>query len=120
MSSRSDTFSRDVWWNVVSLGIAGVCGVAVNYLVGVEYGASVLGVFNQVFAIYIVVSQLAVLGVHSSVVYHVAASHDPEEKRAIVTSALVVTLALSLAMGAVFLALAAPLGWMLDSPGVAT
>ncbi len=115
-----DTFSRDVWWNVVSLGLAGVCGLAANSLVGLEYGAATLGVFNEVFAIYIVVSQLAVLGVHSSVLYYVAASRDLDEKKAIVTSGLLVALVTSLAMGAVFVAIARPAAWVLGSPGVAT
>jgi O-antigen/teichoic acid export membrane protein len=119
MAVRTDTFSRDVWWNVVSLGVAGVCGVAVNYLIGIRYGAAVLGVFNQVFAIYIVASQLAVLGVHSSVLYHLAASQTAE-KRVIVTSALLITLAQALAIAVPFLAVAAPFSALLDSPDVAT
>jgi len=113
-------FSRDVVWNIASLGIAGVCGVAVNYLVGVVYGTAPLGVFNQVYAIYIVVAQLAVLGVHSSVLYHVAASADLDERRAIITSGLLVTLGQALLMGLAFVAAAVPFARLLGSPGVAT
>jgi O-antigen/teichoic acid export membrane protein len=54
-----DKFSQGVIWNIVSLGIAGVCGIVVNYLVGEVYGPAALGVFNQVFAVYVVASQLA-------------------------------------------------------------
>ena len=114
-----DKFSQGVLWNIVSLGIAGVGGVAVNYLVGQVYGAAGLGVFNQVYAGYIVMSQLAVLGVHSSVLTHVAASTDGAERRAIVTSALPLTFMTALAMCALFAASAHPLARLLDSPEVA-
>ncbi|MBC7975328.1 MAG: hypothetical protein H7138_10105, partial [Myxococcales bacterium] len=115
-----DTFSRDVLWNVVSLGIAGVLGVAINSIVGKVYGAAALGIFNQVFAVYIVVSQLAVLGVHSSTLFHLAARHEIDEQRAIVTAALRVTALQAIAMGAVFAALALPIARVLDSPEVAS
>jgi O-antigen/teichoic acid export membrane protein len=120
MSARRDTFSRDVVWNVASLGIAGVCGVVMNYVIGVAYDASALGIFNQVFAIYIVVSQIAVLGVHSSVLYHVAARGELGERRTIATSGLIVTFAMALANAALFIALARPFARLLDSPGVET
>jgi O-antigen/teichoic acid export membrane protein len=111
-------FSRDVIWNVVSLGVAGVCGLAVNYVVGVVYGASALGVFNQVFAVYIVASQVTALGLHSSVLAHIATERPEAEKRAIVTSAFLLTLVAALLSCAVFVALAAPMARWLDSPAV--
>jgi O-antigen/teichoic acid export membrane protein len=114
------SFSGDVLWNVGGLGVAGVCGVAVNYWLGVAYGASALGVFNQVYAIYIVFSQLAVLGVHGSVLYEVAARPDPRERASIVSSALVLTVGLGVAMAAVFLAVTRPFADLLDSADVAT
>lgn len=114
-----NTLSRDILWNIAGLGIAGVCGVGVNYWVGVAYGAAALGVFNQVFAAYTVVSQLAVLGVHSSVLYHVAASHERGERRAVLSSALLVTFGIAIVMAGLFVALAEPVARLLDSPGVA-
>jgi O-antigen/teichoic acid export membrane protein len=115
----ADRFSQDVLWNIVSLGVAGACGVVVNYLVGVVYGASALGVFNQVFAIYLVFSQLAALGVQSSVLTHIAATSDRSERRAIATSALLVIAAQAVVMGSLMLALARPIADVLDSPDVA-
>jgi O-antigen/teichoic acid export membrane protein len=120
MAEDGKTFSRDVLWNVASLGIAGVLGVAINSIVGKVYGAAALGIFNQVFAIYIVVSQLAVLGVHSSTLFYLAASHEPDEQRTIIGAALRVTLVQALVIGGGFAAVALPFAHLLDSPEVAT
>jgi O-antigen/teichoic acid export membrane protein len=113
------TFSRDVWWNVASLGIAGACGVAVNYAVGEVYGVDTLGVFNQVFAVYLVFSQLAALGVHTSILTHGAAA-DPAERGAIFRSGLAVIGVQSLVMAALFAAISPAVGALVKSPDVAT
>lgn len=116
---RADKFSRDVVWNITSLGIAGVCGVLANFLVGVVYGAGALGVFNQVFAVYLVFAQLAVLGVHTSVLTYGAAEEDLAAQRAITSAGLALTLVQAVIMAAVFAAIAGPVASVLDSPRVA-
>jgi O-antigen/teichoic acid export membrane protein len=62
----SRKLSTDIGWNTVSFGIMGIVGVLLNIVVARYYGAAVLGVFNQVYAIYILLSQFAVGGVHLS------------------------------------------------------
>ena len=59
----STKFRRDVLYNVAGLGVAGVCGILLNFLIGTLYDAAALGIFNQVFATYIIFAQFAVLGV---------------------------------------------------------
>jgi O-antigen/teichoic acid export membrane protein len=117
--SDQSKFSRDVVWNVGGLAVAGACGILLNYLVTVVYGAAALGVFNQVFAVYIVASQFAALGFHYSVLTHVAAAEDDRARRDILSTGLAVTLATgALFAGALWL-LADPLGVLLDSEDVA-
>ena len=58
--------------NYVALGILGVSGLAINFLVGGHYGAEALGVFNQAYAVYVLVSQIAVMGIHHSALKYVA------------------------------------------------
>jgi O-antigen/teichoic acid export membrane protein len=115
----TDRFSQDVLWNIASLGVAAVFGVGVNYLVGAVYGAAALGLFNQVFALYVVCSQLAVYGVHGSVLAYLPAVPEPEERKAMFMAALGVTAGAALGIGALFVALARPVAQLLDSPGVA-
>jgi len=52
---------------MVSYAIVGVVGLLLNIVIARYYGATRLGVFNQVYAIYILLSQLAVSGVHLSI-----------------------------------------------------
>jgi O-antigen/teichoic acid export membrane protein len=50
-----------------SYAIVGGVGLLLNIVIAYYYGANHLGVFNQVYAIYILLSQLAVSGVHLSI-----------------------------------------------------
>ena len=110
--------ARDVWWNVAALAVAGALGILLNYLIGVVYGTRALGVFNQVFAAYLLFSQFAALGFHYSVLKHVAAAREPEERRAIFTSGLAATVVIGAVFSVLLWLLAAPLGDLLDSTGV--
>lgn len=101
-------FTRDVLWNVASLGVAGVSGIVLNTLIGLIYSDAALGVFNQVFAAYIFFSQIAALGVHHSALQEIAATRDPAERAASATSAVILALVLG-SITAFAFAFAAPL-----------
>ncbi|HEU5055259.1 MAG TPA: oligosaccharide flippase family protein [Kofleriaceae bacterium] len=118
--SERDRFSRDVWWNVGALAVAGGAGILLNYLVSAVHGAAALGVFNQVFAVYIVLSQLGALGIHYSALRHLAAAADPRERQAIATSALLTTVMVGAVFAGAGWVLAGPIGRMMDSASVAT
>jgi len=60
-------FNTDLLWNAGSFGMAAVIGLLLNIIIVKFYDSSALGVFNQVYAIYILLSQVAVGGVHLSV-----------------------------------------------------
>ncbi|MFQ5654930.1 MAG: polysaccharide biosynthesis C-terminal domain-containing protein [Planctomycetota bacterium] len=110
---------RDIGWNIVSLGVAGVSGILLNLLIGLRYDAGALGVFNQVFAAYIFFSQFAVAGVHFSTLKHVAeGAQDPPRAGAIVFSALLLTGCLASLSSAAFWLAGGIIGSILESPGV--
>jgi len=60
-------FTQDITWNAGAFALGALFGVLVNLLIIRFYDASALGVFNLVYAIYILLSQLAVGGVHLAV-----------------------------------------------------
>lgn len=60
-------FASDLRWNAAAFGLSAVFGVLLNVLIVRWYDAASLGVFNQVYAVYILLSQLAVGGVHLAV-----------------------------------------------------
>ena len=80
--------------NFASLACLAVSGILINSLIAKFYGAAALGVFNQVFAIYIFGSQLAACGVQFSLLRYIAEFGDDRTKIApILYSALAVTVA---------------------------
>ncbi len=58
----SQKHSSNVLWNIASYAVIAIAGLLLNFVVVFYYDVSVLGVFNQVFAFYIFLSQLAVGG----------------------------------------------------------
>jgi O-antigen/teichoic acid export membrane protein len=59
-------------WNYMSLVILAISGILINIIIASFYGSSTLGIFNQVYAIYIMASQFAVGGIHFSTLKHIA------------------------------------------------
>jgi len=112
-------FSVDVAWNVAGLAVAGGGGILANVLVLSVCGAEALGLFNLVFAIYLVVSQLAVGGVQYSVISHYARSVDPErEGPALVSSAVALVFLLGVVIAAAVHAAAPVIAAAMDKPEV--
>jgi len=93
----SKRFKIDVFWNVVSLGFLAISGLLINILIARYYGAAALGMFNEIYAVYIVASQFAASGIHLSVQkyvpHHEARSREVDQ---IISSALILVLGFSL------------------------
>ena len=70
-------FSRDVLYNVASVGVLALCGIGINIVIAASRGPAALGAFNQVYALYGLLSQIAAAGIHISVLKHV--SHSPAD-----------------------------------------
>ncbi len=81
-------------------------------------GREALGVFNQVLAVFIVGGQLAVGGVHQSVLRAVAQTEDPAERREAFSAALPLCLGFGLALAALVWLLKGVIAGLLDSPMV--
>ncbi len=123
-------FQSDVAWNVASLAILGVAGLALNVLIGEHWDESALGVFNQALAAYTFFSMAAVGGIDRSALRAVAAActdreHGAEahQDRARIAAAawstLVPTVLLAAVVAVLYWLARQPIADMLDSPGVA-
>jgi len=95
-------FSTDVIWNLGSLALLGASGVVINTIIAHYQSPASLGVFNQAFAFYIVLSQLAVGGMQFSIVKHLSHTDDCDLMATVISSALV-----AITVTAVLVALAA-------------
>ncbi|MCK6446492.1 MAG: polysaccharide biosynthesis C-terminal domain-containing protein [Planctomycetes bacterium] len=121
MSDGHGKFRSDVLWNFGSIAVLGVSGIALNTLIASVYDAAALGVFNQVWAPYVIGSQLAVGGIDLSVLKEVAAG--PKERTHVaqaVVGALVPTVVLAAVAAAIFWLAAGLVGAFYESEHVAT
>lgn len=112
-------FSQDVFWNWLSLGVLAAGGIVVNLIIVSWRGTAALGIFNQVFAIYIILSQIGVGGVQFSVLNYVSRYQENLTKCAEITTAALILITLIAGMvgvGCYFLA--KPVGGLLQSPAV--
>jgi len=112
-------FLTDTAWNYVAFALMALVGVILNFFIAAWFGVEVLGVFNQIYAIFVVMTQLAVLGLNDSVQKHIAElDHDPKEMRYVLAPALTLAAIFgSLVAGSIF-ALSGLVGLMLDSATV--
>jgi O-antigen/teichoic acid export membrane protein len=70
--------ARNISMTMISFVILAVSGILINLFVVAARDSAALGVFNQTYSVYIVVSQFAVAGVHYSVMRH-AAFHEGDQ-----------------------------------------
>ena len=92
----SSNLGGGISWNMVALGFMAVSGLIYQAVIKGVYGNATLGLFGQAFAYYAAAAQLAVCGIHFSVLKYVSEFHDDEEKLAkIFGSSILATSAVS-------------------------
>ena len=69
-------FFKDAAWNYAAFSVMALAGVILNFYIAWKMGLEALGVFNQIYAIYVILGQLAAFGVHDSVQKHTAEFED--------------------------------------------
>ena len=84
----SDKLTGDILWNLLSFVLIAINGVVLNILILSRYGSASLGLFNQIYASFIVLSQLAVNGIHFSVLKTISLGGDSRDSSQKFTSAL--------------------------------
>jgi O-antigen/teichoic acid export membrane protein len=104
---------------MASFAVMGISGIAWNVLIGFFFDLETLGVFNQVFAVYIFFSQFAVGGIHLSTLKHIAQYSEIRKVcNDIIAASLFVTLFLSLFFTLLFFCTKEIIGGLLKSQGV--
>lgn len=96
MVNNKPNMKQGLLWNYASIAILSVSGLVFNALIVAFYGATALGIFNQVYAYYIVLSQVCVWGVHMSVVQCMPLlTEDEKERKAAFGSALILVIGIA-------------------------
>lgn len=91
-SATRPGLSLDIAVNLVSLLFMAAAGLLLNAAVGRIYGASILGIFNIVFAIYIFLSQFGSFGIQYSTLHFIALASDRDAVANAARTGLKVTL----------------------------
>jgi O-antigen/teichoic acid export membrane protein len=82
--------ARNISLTMISFVFLAASGVVINLFVVAARDSAALGIFNQAYSVYIVVSQFAVFGLHYSVMRSAAFhEHDPAELGRVIISAAV-------------------------------
>ena len=98
-SAGGRKFVSDTLWNIGAMAIVALSGLLFNAVILRYRGAAVLAVFNIAYTIYLLVSQLAVGGVHASVLsYASRRAGNPRCCNTILRSALLLSLLLAVAV----------------------
>lgn len=110
MGLLSGKLTRDIGYSLGSFAVLALSGLVINLVITTLRDAAALGVFNQSYAVYILVSQIATFGLHYSVLRHSAMQDaDPHERGKVLLNAAacallggIVTAALTLACEPLF------------------
>jgi len=106
-------------WNIGSLIVLGLSGVVLNVVIARVYGAQGLGVFNQVFAVYLLFSQFAAGGLYfSTLKFTSVQNQDKAELAKIIGNALLLGALLAAFVCATVYFLKEGIGDLLQSPQV--
>ena len=113
-------FVKEWLANAASLGMLAVTGLLLNSMIAKLYGPAALGIFNQVYAIFVFASQIATFGVQFSVLRHIAGVDEghPEASR-ILSAALLLVAACAAATALLLFVVFRLFGAAIYSPGVA-
>ena len=115
----SSRFKQGVVWNLGSIAVLAVSGIAINFIVIALRGPDTLGVFNQIYAIYIVLSQIGVFGLQHSTLRQISTHFNDRKLCAdYVLSALILVVATSLPLIILGMLAANKVGIWFQSPGV--
>ncbi len=91
--------SSDLVWTFGSFATLAVSGVLINLVIAFTRDAAALGVFNIAYAVYLIGSQIASLGIHYSVLRHATYyQEDPEENGRMLCTAITMALVLGFVM----------------------
>lgn len=112
-------FYGDTAWNYGAFALMAATGVILNFFIASYFGTAALGVFNQIYAVYIVTAQLAVFGVHDSAQKFIAQhADDAALGRTIARTAVILALAVGSAVALGLWLAAGAMGRLADSPQV--
>jgi len=119
LTEQGRRLRRDVVWNLVPVGLLGVVGLSMAFVIARWWGAEAFAVFNLVTTAYFAFAVIGACGLQYSVLRAIAEQPDDRDRvAAIVVGALVPNLVLATSSTVVFVATRPLIARWLDSPAV--
>lgn len=87
---KDKKFTTDTLWLISSQGILIISGFLVNLIIGYQFGAATLGVFNQVLGYYLILSTFFSLGINNTLIQKISTG-DPKIHPVIFSSNFAIT-----------------------------
>lgn len=113
---ETSKFTTDSVVNIASLVVLFLSGVILCTLIPRLYGVGAFGAFNQVFSVYILVSQIGTWGIQASVLRHLPdKGHKADDINPIIVSSLLEVLPFAVLAGFLTALSSWPLGLIMDS-----
>jgi O-antigen/teichoic acid export membrane protein len=110
--------AADTVWSYAAFAVMAAGGLVINVVIGAVFGATGLGVFGQVMAIFVIAGHTSAAGLHNATFRSIALT--PEAAAGILTSGLAAALPFALGTALLALLCAPAIGRVLDSPATAT
>jgi O-antigen/teichoic acid export membrane protein len=109
----------DAAWSYGAFAVFAATGVGSNLAIAFFLGEEAMGVFAQLYALFVVLGQLASFGVHDSAQRHVAlARAEGRDDGPVAASAILAVLGPAVLVAVALAALTSPLGALLESPAM--
>jgi len=112
-------FLTDTAWNYGAFAVMAGTGVILNFFIAIHFGIETLGVFNQIYAVYVISAQLAVMGFHDSAQKHTSAfDESPDDIPIVSAAALLLAGGVGLVTASALYGLSTPIGLLAESEAV--
>ncbi len=109
----------DAAWNYGAFALMAGTGVILNFFIAAHFGTAALGVFNQIYAVYIVAAQMAVFGIHDSAQKYIAQhSSDTGVRQTVARAAVIAATGFGIVVAALVGLCADLIGSIVDSQPV--
>lgn len=108
----------DTAWSYAAFAVMAASGLTINIVVGAAFGATGLGVFGQVMAIFVIAGHISAAGLHNAAFRSAALA--PAAAGSVLASAIAAALPFALATALLALLCASAVGRVLDSPATGT
>tara|TARA_R110001592_G_scaffold140281_7_gene361197 strand:+ start:1380 stop:2645 length:1266 start_codon:yes stop_codon:yes gene_type:complete len=117
--TKPNKFSFDSLYNLVSVGLGGVLYILINTFIIHGFSEKTLGVFNQAYAIYIIISQITAFGIHLSIQQFIPRFYKQQDKiNETMSAAIILTFIISVIVVAITFPFTFFVGQLFNSDGV--